>query len=80
MADAAVPTDDSGLVRGALEKDSATIDSEIFRAVCRAGASAPGRRSGIASDEVRGTPTLFMDGVVHHGGYDAATLVEALGR
>jgi protein-disulfide isomerase len=31
--------------------------------------------SGIASGEVRGTPTLFIDGVVHRGGYDAATLL-----
>ena len=23
-------------------------------------------------------PTLFIDGVVHRGGYDAATLLEAL--
>jgi protein-disulfide isomerase len=34
--------------------------------------------SGIASGEVRGTPTLFIDGVVHLGAYDAATLMEAL--
>jgi protein-disulfide isomerase len=34
--------------------------------------------SGIASGEVRGTPTLFIDGVVHDGAYDAATLLEAL--
>jgi protein-disulfide isomerase len=34
--------------------------------------------SGSASGEVRGTPTLFIDGVVHRGGYDAATLLEAL--
>ena len=34
--------------------------------------------SGIASGEVRGTPTLFIDGVVHLGGYDAATLMETL--
>jgi hypothetical protein len=27
---------------------------------------------------VRGTPTLFIDGVVHLGVYDAATLMEAL--
>jgi hypothetical protein len=27
---------------------------------------------------VRGTPTLFIDGVVHLGGYDEATLMEAL--
>jgi protein-disulfide isomerase len=35
-------------------------------------------RSGIASGEVRGTPTLFIDGVVHRGGYDATALLEAL--
>jgi protein-disulfide isomerase len=36
--------------------------------------------SGLASGQVRGTPTLLIDGVVHLGGYDAATLLEALGR
>ena len=36
--------------------------------------------SGLASGEVRGTPTLFVDGVVHRGGYDAASLLEALAR
>jgi protein-disulfide isomerase len=35
-------------------------------------------RSGRASGEVHGTPTLFIDGAVHLGGYDAATLLEAL--
>ena len=35
-------------------------------------------RSAIASGEVRGTPTLFIDGVVHHAGFDVATLSEAL--
>ena len=49
----------------------------------RAGAAVLGRvrrdvESGTASGEVRGTPTLFIDGVVHRGGYDAATLMEAL--
>jgi protein-disulfide isomerase len=34
--------------------------------------------SGLASGEVGGTPTLFIEGVVHLGGYDAATLLEAL--
>ena len=37
-------------------------------------------RSGVQSGEVQGTPTLFIDGVVHRGGYDAATLSEALAR
>jgi protein-disulfide isomerase len=36
--------------------------------------------SGMASGHVRGTPTLFIDGVVHRGGYDAAALLEALAR
>jgi protein-disulfide isomerase len=49
----------------------------------RTGADVLGRirrdvESGIASGEVRGTPTLFIDGRVHLGGYDAATLLEAL--
>ncbi|MEA2318303.1 MAG: hypothetical protein QOD44_2492 [Solirubrobacteraceae bacterium] len=34
--------------------------------------------SGIATSEVRGTPTIFLDGVVHRGSYEAAVLVEAL--
>jgi len=34
--------------------------------------------SGIASREVRGTPTIFIDGAVHRGTYDAATLIGAL--
>jgi protein-disulfide isomerase len=36
--------------------------------------------TGLASREVRGTPTIFIDGVVYAGGYDAATLLEALGK
>jgi protein-disulfide isomerase len=34
--------------------------------------------SGIASGEVLGTPTLFIDGMVHRGDYDAASLIGAL--
>jgi formate-nitrite transporter family protein len=34
--------------------------------------------SGLASGEVDGTPTLFIDGVVHRGPYDARSLVEAI--
>jgi protein-disulfide isomerase len=37
-------------------------------------------RSGLASGHVRGTPTLFIDGVVHVGGYDSGTLTEVLER
>lgn len=36
--------------------------------------------SGIASGDVRGTPTLFIDGVAHRGSYDAASLLEVLRR
>jgi protein-disulfide isomerase len=35
-------------------------------------------RSGTASGEVRGTPTLFIDGVVHRAGYEVATLLGVL--
>jgi protein-disulfide isomerase len=35
--------------------------------------------SGLATEEVRGTPTLFINGVVHRGSYDASTLIAALG-
>ena len=36
--------------------------------------------TGLALAEVRGTPTVFIDGVVYMGGYDAASLMEALSR
>jgi protein-disulfide isomerase len=35
-------------------------------------------RSAESSGEVLGTPTLFIDGVVHSDGYDVDTLLEAL--
>lgn len=34
--------------------------------------------SGNASGEVLGTPTLYIDGAVYRGGYDLATLLEAV--
>jgi len=37
-------------------------------------------RSGVESGEVRGTPALFINGVVHLGGYDADTLFELVKR
>jgi glutaredoxin len=60
-----------------LELDVALFDGD------RTGAAVLGRvrrnvQSGMASGEVLGTPTLFIDGVVHRGGYDAASLLEAL--
>jgi protein-disulfide isomerase len=33
---------------------------------------------GLASGQVVGTPTLFIDGVVHRGGWDPPTLLAAL--
>ena len=48
--------------------------TEVLERIHRDVASA--KRSG----QVRGTPTLFIDGVVHLGNYEAATLVEALAR
>jgi DSBA-like thioredoxin domain len=36
--------------------------------------------SGMASGQVLGTPTLFIDGVVHRGGYDPPALLAALAR
>jgi protein-disulfide isomerase len=59
--------------------DVARFDSD------RAGAAVLERvrrdvESGIASGEVQGTPTLFIDGVVHRGGYDEAALLEVLAR
>jgi len=36
--------------------------------------------TGLASREVRGTPTLFIDGVVYVGRFDAASLTTAMGR
>jgi protein-disulfide isomerase len=49
----------------------------------RSGSAVLGRmgrdvESGLASGEVRGTPTLFIDGGVHSGAYDAAALLEVV--
>ena len=75
----ALEDDDLRQYAAELELDVAQFDSD------RAGAAVLGRvrrdmESGTASGEVRGTPTLFIDGAVYRGGYDAATLLEALAR
>ena len=49
----------------------------------RASAAVLGRirrdvESGMASGEVQGTPTLFIDGVVHRGAHDARSLLGVL--
>ena len=35
--------------------------------------------SALATGQVRGTPTLFIDGVLHRVSYDAAILIDAIG-
>ena len=60
-----------------LELDLAGFDHDRF------GPDVLGRirrdvESGVSSGEVRGTPSLFIDGVLHLGGYNAVTLMEAL--
>ena len=35
--------------------------------------------SGLSSGQVLGTPTLFINGILHRGGYDPPTLLAALG-
>jgi Na+:H+ antiporter, NhaA family len=75
----ALEDDDLRRYAAELELDVALFESD------RTGAATLGRvrrdvQSGIASGEVLGTPTLFIDGVVHRGGYDAATVLEALAR
>jgi protein-disulfide isomerase len=56
------------------------LDLERFEAD-RAGAGVLARirrdvESGLATGEVLGTPTLFIDGVVHRGSYDAGSLMQ----
>ena len=56
------------------------LDVERFEADrASAGVAARIRRdveSGLATGEVLGTPTLFIDGVVHRGPYDAGSLMQ----
>ena len=73
----ALEDDDLRRYAAQLDLDVARFDHD------RAGADVLSRirrdvESGTATGEVRGTPTLFIDGVVHLGGYDAATLMKAL--
>jgi protein-disulfide isomerase len=58
-----------------LELDAARFDTNR----ASAGVLARIRRdveSGLATGEVLGTPTIFIDGVVHRGPYDAAALLQ----
>jgi protein-disulfide isomerase len=73
----ALEDDDLRRYAAELELDVARFDSDRTSG----GVLARIRRdveSGIKSGEVRGTPTLFIDGAVHRGSYDTAALLEAL--
>jgi protein-disulfide isomerase len=75
----ALEDDDLRRYAAELELDVALFDSD------RTGAAVLDRvrrdvEGGIASGQIRGTPTLFIDGALHRGGYDADALVEALSR
>jgi protein-disulfide isomerase len=74
----ALADDDLRRYAAELELDAAQFDADT------GGAAVLERirrdvESGIASGEVQGTPTLFIDGVVYRGSYEAATLLEVLG-
>jgi protein-disulfide isomerase len=73
----ALADDDLRQYAGELELDVAQFDRDrtgeaVLRRVAR------DVESGIASGEVRGTPTLFIDGEVYGGAYDVAVLLAAL--
>ena len=50
----------------------------MARDSCPKAPTCAGTPPGLASGQVLGTPTLFIDGVVHRGGYDPPTLLAAL--
>jgi protein-disulfide isomerase len=75
----ALEEDDMRRYAAALALDLALFDSDRTSA----GVMDRIRRdteSGLSSGEVQGTPTLFIDGVVYAGAYDAAALLDALAR
>jgi protein-disulfide isomerase len=64
--------DELGLDLARFDRDRA--DAEVLARIAR------DVTSGEASGVVRGTPTLFIDGVLYQGGYDPAAFIEALAR
>jgi protein-disulfide isomerase len=64
--------DELGLDAAGFDRDRA--DPEVQARIARDVAS------GEATGVVRGTPTLFLDGVLYEGGYEPASLIEALAR
>lgn len=75
----ALEDDDLRRYGGEIGLDVARFDAD------RGGEAVLGRierdvRGGLTSGQVLGTPTLFIDGVLHPGGYDTASLLHALAR
>jgi protein-disulfide isomerase len=64
--------DELGLDLAGFDRDRA--DPEVQARIARDVAS------GEATGVVRATPTLFLDGVLYEGGYEPASLMEALAR
>jgi protein-disulfide isomerase len=73
----ALEDDDLRRYAAELELDIARFDSDRTSAAVLARVDRD-IESGIATGEVRGTPTLFIDGVVHRGGYGAEALLAAV--
>jgi protein-disulfide isomerase len=73
----ALEEDDLRRYAGELELDVEMFDTDRISSGVLARVSRD-IESGLASGEVLGTPTLFIDGVVHRGPYDSPSLVEAL--
>jgi hypothetical protein len=59
--------------------DVAAFDRDRASTAGRSG-SAGDVDGGVASGQVLGTPTLFIDGIVHRGGYDPPTPAGRAGR
>jgi protein-disulfide isomerase len=75
----ALEDDDLRHYAGELGLDLARFDSQRIGDAARE-RIARDVRSGEASGRVLGTPTLFIDGMLHEGGYDVQTLREAIDR
>jgi protein-disulfide isomerase len=75
----ALEDDDLRLYANELGLDLERFDDDRANAAVRA-RIARDVASGEATGVVRGTPTLFIDGVLYQGGYEPAEFIEALAR
>ena len=75
----ALEDDDLRLYANELGLDLERFDNDRANAAVRA-RIARDVASGEATGVVRGTPTLFIDGVLYQGGYEPAEFIEALAR